>query len=155
MLANASLKTKVLISASTIGLIAATILGMVIYATSVAPIQHEERQRIITEMTDYINSQINLKIQAGILGSTSLSIEEKIIEALEVEEREEIIPTLSGIRDKFKSQTDYKNIQTQLITADGRSMVKSWDLNSYGQNLTSNPLIRNAMEHKKVASGFS
>jgi len=36
-------------------------------------------------MTDYINAKIDLKIQAGILGSTALSIQKSVVEALEVE----------------------------------------------------------------------
>jgi len=155
MFSNSSLKTKVLISASTIGLVAASLLAVVIYNTSIVPIQKEEKERVITEMTDYINAQINLKIQAGILGSSSLSIQNQIIEALEVEEREEVLPMLSGIRDQFKNQTNYKNIQTQLITADGRSMVKSWNLDSYGQNLSSNPLIKNAIAQKQASGSLA
>ncbi|MEA1987734.1 MAG: cache domain-containing protein [Pseudomonadota bacterium] len=150
MLANSSLKTKVLLSSIAIGLIAASILGVVIYNSSVAPIKQEEKNRVINEMTDYINAQINLKIQAGILGSSALSIQQSIVEALEVEEREEIIPVFASIRDQFKNQTNYKNIQTQLITADGRSLIKSWNIDSYGQNLSSNPLIKNAMKEKKA-----
>jgi len=150
MLANSSLKTKVLLSAIAIGLIAASILGVVIYNSSVAPIKQEERNKVINQMTDYINSQINLKIQAGILGSSSLSIQQSIVEALEVEEREDMLPVFAGIRDQFKNQTNYKNIQTQLITADGRSLIKSWDIDSYGQDLSSNPLIKNAMKEKQA-----
>jgi len=148
MLSNSSLKTKVFLSAIAIGLIAASILGLVIYNSSVAPIKQEEKNRVINEMTDYINAQINLKIQAGILGSSALSIQQSIVEALEVEEREDMLPVFAGIRDQFKNQTNYKNIQTQLITADGRSLIKSWDIDSYGQNLSSNPLIKNAMKEK-------
>jgi len=155
MFSNASLKTKVLISASVMGLIAASLLAVTIYSTSIVPIQKEEKERVITEMTDYINAQINLKIQAGILGSTALSIQSTVVEALEIEERDEIVPVLSGVRDQFKNQTNYKNIQTQLITADGRSMVKSWNLDSYGQNLSGNPLIKNAIAQKQASGSLA
>ena len=68
MLANSSLKTKVLLSATAIGLVAAIILGVVIYNSSVAPIKEEKKVILINEMTDYINAKLDLKIQAGILG---------------------------------------------------------------------------------------
>ncbi|WP_051144839.1 methyl-accepting chemotaxis protein [Thiomicrorhabdus sp. Kp2] len=155
MLANSSLKTKVLLSATIIGVVAAMILGIVIYYSSIAPIKNEEKNRVINEMTNYINGQINLKIQAGILGSTALSIEKSFIEALEVEEREKIIPIVSNIRDQFKNQTDYKNIQTQIITADGRAMMKSWKIDSYGQDLSNSPLIKNAMKSKQSTGSLA
>ena len=155
MLANSSLKTKVLLSAIAIGLIAASVLGIVIYNSSVAPIKEEKKVILINEMTDYINAKLDLKIQAGILGSTALSIQKSVVQALEVEEREEMIEVFSGIRDQFKNQTNYKNIQTQLITADGRSLIKSWDIDSYGQDLSSNPLIKNAMKEKKASGSLA
>ena len=68
MLANSSLKTEVLLSATAIGLVAASILGVVIYNSSVAPIKEEKKVILINEMTDYINAKLDLKIQAGILG---------------------------------------------------------------------------------------
>ncbi|BCN93466.1 hypothetical protein THMIRHAM_12510 [Thiomicrorhabdus immobilis] len=150
MLANSSLNTKVILSASIIGSLAALVIGIVIYNTSIVPIQQKEKTRVIKQMTTYINDQINLKIQAGILGSTSLSIQKSLADALEVEERAEVVPLLASIRDRFKNQTNYKNIQTQLITADGRSLVKSWDTDSYGQDLSSNPLIKSAKKDKQA-----
>ncbi|NPA72770.1 MAG: HAMP domain-containing protein [Gammaproteobacteria bacterium] len=155
MLSNASLKTKVLYSATAIGFVAAILLGLVIYTTSIQPIQNAEKSRIISEMTEYINGQINAKVQAGILGSSALSTQENISNALEVEEREKIVPILAQIRDQFRNQTNYKNIQTQLITADGRSMVKSWDIKRYGQDLSHNPMIKHVMEHKQAFSALS
>jgi len=68
MLANSSLKTEVLLSATAIGLVAASILGVVIYNSSIAPIKEEKKVILINEMTDYINAKLDLKIQAGILG---------------------------------------------------------------------------------------
>jgi len=150
MLNNYSLKTKVLISASLIGVVASIILGVVIYITSIVPIEHKEKQRILDQMTRYIDGQIDLKVQAGILGSTALSIQKSFVDALEVEERSDIIPVIQNIGDKFKNQTVYKNIQTLLITADGRALVKSWDIDSYGQNLTNNPLIEKVIKEKQA-----
>lgn len=150
MLNNASLKTKVLLSAAITGLIAATILGIVIYNTSIVPIKNTEKDRIVSQVTEYINAQINLKVQGGILGSSALSIQDNVSSALEVEDREEIIPAFKGIRDQFRNQTNYKNIKTHLITADGRSMVKSWDIDSYGQNVSGNPIIANVIKNKRA-----
>jgi len=149
MLANASLKTKVLTIASVIGITVSVILGVMIYKTSVEPVKERVSQQIIGDMQEFIDAQIELKIQGGIIGSTALSIQKYIAEALAVEERDELIATVSHIRDQYRNQTNYKNIQTQLITADGRSLLKSWKLDSYGQDLTNSPLIQKSMKDKK------
>ena len=150
MLANSSLKTKVLISATSIGVIAAIILGIVIYNTSIVPIKEKEKNSVIQDMTKFINAQLDLKVQAGIMGSTALSIEKEFINALEVEERDDILSTVANIRDQFKNQTGFKNIQSQIITADGRSMIKSWDIDNYGQDLSNSPLVQKVMKEKQA-----
>ncbi len=150
MLANLSLRAKVLSIAILVGLTVSVIVGAVIYQTSVAPVKGKVEQQMLEEMSAYIDSQINLKIQGGIIGSTALSLQSQVASALEVEEREELLPIFAGIRDSFRNQTNYKNIATQLITEDGRALIKSWNLDSYGQNLANSPLIKRAMQEKQA-----
>lgn len=150
MLTNASLKTKLLVIATFLGIVISVFWGFIIYATSVAPIKDKVSNQIISDMEEFIQAQINLKIQGGILGSSALSIQPRIAEALEVEEREELLDAFAKIRDQFRNQTNYKNIQTQLMTSDGRSLIKSWDLDSYGQNLSGNPLIKRLINEKQA-----
>ncbi len=155
MLANSSLRTKVLSIAIAIGLAISIALGIAIYQLTVAPVEGKVSKQIVAEMQDFIDGQIELKIQGGIIGSSALSIQGYIADALEVEERSELIEPLSKIRDQYRNQTNYKNIQTQLMTADGRSLIKSWNLDSYGQDLTNNPLIQYAMKEKKAIGSLA
>ncbi len=150
MLANYSLKTKLLLISSSLGVVISILLGVVIYNTTVAPVKGQVSDRVITDMEEFIQAQINLKIQGGILGSSALSIQPRMAEALEIEDREELLDAFAGIIDQFKNQTNYKNIQTQLITADGRALIKSWDIDSYGQDLSSNPLIQRSIKDKQA-----
>ncbi|QCU90215.1 methyl-accepting chemotaxis protein [Thiomicrorhabdus sediminis] len=150
MFRNASLRAKVIFSTALTGLITATILGIVIYNTSIVPIKQIERDRVIDQMSDYINAQINLKVQGGILGSTALSTEPVVVSSLEVEEREVVIPTLAKLKEQFANQTGYKSIRSHLITMDGRSLVRSWDINNYGQDVTNNPIVKKVMKEKQA-----
>ncbi|MGM0541431.1 MAG: methyl-accepting chemotaxis protein [Pseudomonadota bacterium] len=152
MFANLSLRAKVVSITTLIGLLVSIIVGGLIYQTSVAPVKGTIESKMIKDLTTYIESQIDLKIQGSIIGSTAISIQKEVASALVVEEREELLPIFAGIKDSYRNQTDYKNIATQLITADGRALIKSWDLDSYGQNLANSPLIRNAMKDK-MSSG--
>jgi len=60
MLSNLSLRAKVLGIASLIGLIVAIIIGAILYSTSVSPVKKQVEDKMITDMTNYINSQIDL-----------------------------------------------------------------------------------------------
>ena len=155
MLENLSLRAKVVSITALIGLMVSLIVGGVIYQTSVAPVQGKIENKMIKDLTTYIESQIDLKIQGSIIGSTAVSMQTHMASALEVEDREALLPIFSGIKESYRNQTDYKNISTQLITADGRSLVKSWELDNYGQNLANSPLIRNAMKDKKSSGSLA
>lgn len=150
MFVNASLRSKVISITTLIGLSVSAVIGILLYTTTVTPVKEKIESQIINEMTQYINSQIDLKIQGGIIGSSALAIQDYIAEALEVEERDELLSVFAGIRDRYRNQTNYKNIATQVITADGRSLIRSWDLDSYGQNLAGNPIIQRAIKEKKA-----
>lgn len=147
---SSSLKTKFLFVSIIVGVIVAVVLSTIMYLTTVKPVPDQIKHRMIGEMEDFINGQIDLKIQGGIIGSTSQTLQKGLIPGLEVEDREELMPFFSGIRDGFRSKTNFKNIAMQLITADGRSLIKTWDHNSYGQDLSNSPLVKQAMEQKQA-----
>ncbi|WP_319379747.1 methyl-accepting chemotaxis protein [Thiomicrorhabdus sp.] len=148
MFANLSLKYKIFITAVGIGLTVAIFEGATSYFSNVVPVKERIDKQMIQKMDSLIRSEIDFKVQAGIIGSSAVSMESKVIEALQVEDREDLIPLISGIRDHYAKQTDYKNIGTQIITADGRSLIKSWAPESWGQDLTNSPLIQRAMQEK-------
>ncbi|WP_319557609.1 methyl-accepting chemotaxis protein [Thiomicrorhabdus sp.] len=148
MFANLSLKYKIFITAVGIGLTVAIFEGATSYFSNVVPVKERVEKQMIQKMDSLIRAEIDFKVQAGIIGSSAISMETKIIEALQVEDREELVPIISGVRDHYAKQTDYKNIGTQIMTADGRSLIKSWDPESWGQDLTNSPLIQRALKEK-------
>lgn len=147
---NSSLKSKVIAVASVVGLVVAIILGSMQYMMNVAPVEQKISQQLISEMERFVTVQIEQKIQGGIMGATAVAIDPGVAEALEVEDREVMLDRVANIRDQYRGQTNYKNIQTQIITADGRSLIKSWDLKSFGQNLSNSPLIQKLLSEKQA-----
>lgn len=150
MFNNASLKTKVFLVAIIVGTIVSTATGIVLYQTNVAPVEAEVSKKIISQMERFVENQIEQKVQGGIMGATAVAIDPGVAEALAIEERDGLIDRFAKIRDQYKGQTNFKNIQTQLITMDGRSLIKSWDLESYGQNLSNSPLIQKLINDKQA-----
>lgn len=149
LLRSASLNTKVLSIAVLVGSVVALIVGAMMYFTSVKPVEASIKQSLLDEMNIHINAAMDLKGQSGIMGATAMTLQKTIIESMYVEDRGMVLDLFGEIREGFRSKSDFNNIATILITADGRMMVRSWDLESYGQNTSNSPLIQRAMKEKQ------
>ncbi|KUJ73979.1 hypothetical protein AVO42_00735 [Thiomicrospira sp. XS5] len=145
-----SLKAKVIGISTLVGIIIAFLVGLTMYLTTVKPVPAQVEKRIFKEMTAYIDAQVDLKVKGGIIGATMITLQNSIIQSLAVEDRDALKPFFANIKAGFARKTGFKNIATQLITYDGRSLIRSWDLENYGQNVSNNPLIQKVMKEKKA-----
>lgn len=124
------------------------------YTSIVKPVPHKIETAMLKEMNNYIKSQIDLKVQGGILAGTAMSLQKTIINDLVMEERDALLPFFENLKQNYANKTDYKNIAAQLVTADGRTLIRSWDLESHGQNVANNPLIQQVMKDKKAVGSL-
>ncbi|WFE67839.1 methyl-accepting chemotaxis protein [Thiomicrospira sp. R3] len=145
-----SLNTKVIGIAVTVGVIVALVVGLMMYLSSVKPVQSTVEAAMLEEMQVHINAAIELKVQSGIMGATAMTLQRNVMEALVVEDRDEVLDLFGGIREGFRSKSNFNNIATILLTADGRMLVRSWDLDNYGQSAANSPLIQRAMSEKQA-----
>lgn len=128
-----SINAKILSISALVDLIVAFASGVTMYTSIVKPVPQKIEHAMLKEMTNYINAQVDLKVQGGILAGTALSLQKELINALLMEDRDELLPFFDAIKQNFAGKTNYKNIKSQLITADGRSLIRSWDLENYGK----------------------
>ncbi|WP_051678605.1 methyl-accepting chemotaxis protein [Thiomicrospira pelophila] len=147
---SSSLNLKVIGIASTVGVIVALLVGSMMYFTSVKPVKKDIEQNLLKEMKVHVDAAMELKVQSGIMGATAMTLQKNVIEALYVEDRESVLPLFAEVREGFRSKSPFKNIGTILFTADGRMLVRSWDLESYGQDASNSPLVRRAMKEKQA-----
>ncbi|MBE0492882.1 MAG: HAMP domain-containing protein [Thiomicrospira sp.] len=147
---SSSLSLKVIGIASSVGLVVAFLVGLMMYFTSVKPVEKNVQQELLAEMKIHIDAAMELKVQSGIMGATAMTLQNQVIESLQVEDRESVIPFFSGIRDGFRSKSNFNNIGTILMTADGRMMIRSWEIDSYGQNASHSPLVQRAMKERQA-----
>ncbi|HEY9017775.1 methyl-accepting chemotaxis protein [Thiomicrospira sp.] len=147
---SSSLNLKVIGIASTVGVIVALLVGSMMYFTSVKPVEQEVRQDLLNEMKIHIDAAMELKVQSGIMGATAMTLQKNIIESLYVEDRESVLDVFASVREGFRSKSNFNNIGTILMTADGRMMIRSWDLENYGQNASNSPLVQRAMKEKQA-----
>ncbi|MPQ75494.1 methyl-accepting chemotaxis protein [Hydrogenovibrio sp. JE_KL2] len=145
-----SLKAKVTAISIIVGLIVATLVGVAMYFILVKPVESRVQENLIKDSDIFIEHQIEQKSQVGVAGATAFSLAPNIINALGVEDRDSLVPFFKGIKAGYAKKTNYKNIGVQLITFDGRSLIKTWDMNSYGKNVSNSPIIKKAMEDKQA-----
>ncbi|WP_052501475.1 methyl-accepting chemotaxis protein [Thiomicrospira microaerophila] len=145
-----SLNTKVIVIAASVGMAVAFLVGLMMYVSAVKPVKSNIEQALIDEMQVHVNAAMELKIQSGIMGSTAMTLQRDVMEALVVEDREEVLGLFGGVREGFRSKSNFNNIATILLTADGRMLVRSWDLENYGQSAANSPLVQRAMAEKQA-----
>lgn len=147
---TASLNIKLASIGALVGVLVALIMGMMMYFIMVAPVEGEVRQKLINDYTIHINAAINLKNQSGILGATAMTLQQNVKEALYVEDRDQVLDVFETMQQDFAAKSDFKNINTILLTADARMLVRSWDIESYGQDTSNSPLIQRGMKEKRA-----
>ncbi|BBP45826.1 hypothetical protein THMIRHAS_11990 [Thiosulfatimonas sediminis] len=97
-----------------------------LYFSSVAPVKQQVEAELTEKMQAYIKSQLALKIQGGIIGSTALSFHQDTINALNNASSNNISQLIYSIRQRYAEQSNYKNIKTEVILPNGQSIIQSW-----------------------------
>ncbi len=138
----------------------ATLFALVVISVPLIMIlnqYHEEivRQNFIEQESRILNDQIRQKIDIGDSISISYAQNSVIRDALLFEERGPIIKELKDMNRQFSQKSRFQNVQAHIITVDGRSLVKTYDLESYSQDLTGQDLVKRAIETGKSTSGIN
>ena len=148
MFAQSSLKTKLITIALIIGVVISLLTGAFLYLKLVVQVEATAEESLISEMTLFANEQIDLKVQNGITASTAMSFNPNVIDALQQQNRDLVVPLFSSIKARFAAQSIYKNIKAELLTNDGISLIHSWDLNQSGENKSSSPLFKKVKQDR-------
>ncbi|CAN8141443.1 methyl-accepting chemotaxis protein [uncultured Thiomicrorhabdus sp.] len=149
MLTQSSLRVKVITIASIVGMLVAIVIGVLLYFSSVAPVKQQVENELSTKMQTYIESQLELKIQGGIIGSTALSFHEDTITALESGYASDIEKLVYSIRQRYADQSNYKNIKTEVILPNGQSIIQSWTDKLPNKNHSSDAFFKKVTSDKQ------
>lgn len=155
MLHKDSLKTKVLLISLTVATAIAAILGGILYITQIKPLDNAIKQTLIQEMQQFIDAKIDLKIQAGIVGATMVSIQPSTFNALKTGDTTDLKALLKGLKDDYANKTNFQGIFSEVIDAQGQSILRSWNLNTPGQNLSNDGLVKNVLQTKKAQGSLA
>jgi len=89
-----------------------------------------------TMLGNLIKEKLEKKEDVGITNAVGFSANDALIDAIKSNNREEAISVLKKIGDSYSKNTNFKGIKVHLHTAELKSFVRSWKLNSYGEDLS-------------------
>ncbi len=108
--------------------------------------KHQQNQALL------LDERLDKKFKILHAVAISLANSSVIREALTYEERQPLITELANLRDQYAYWTGFVNYAFHAITHDGRSLFRSYAIESYGQNVTDHAMIRQAMREKKAVT---
>lgn len=107
-----------------------------------------------TVISTLLDEQIKKKFDVGQAINLSYANNSQLKKAMAFEDRDFLIEELKHTQQKFAIWTRFKEIGMHIITADGRSLLRTYDIPSYNQDLTRHNLIHKVMKTRKNVSGI-
>ncbi|QBZ83964.1 Virulence sensor protein BvgS [Hydrogenovibrio crunogenus] len=101
-----------------------------------------------------LDEQIKKKFDVGQAINLSYANNSQLKKAIAFEDRSFLIKELKHTQQNFSIWTRFKEIGMHIITADGRSLLRTYDIPSYNQDLTRHNLIQKVIKTRKDVSGI-
>lgn len=136
MFRNMSISTKIHIPVIIVMIIG---LGIVSYNsyTTLNSISDESYKSYAKTMKQFLQQALREKEQIGLTNAINISKNKDVIDSLVTNNRELSINVLQDIASTFKAQSEYKNIKLHIHDKNTHSFIRHWNLEKYGDNLTS------------------
>lgn len=145
-----SIKQKIILVSLIVAIFVSAVIGTVMYTTQVQPLESKIKQQLTDEMQLFMDGKIDLKIQAGIIGSTMLSLQPATFALVEQQNGAAINSMLKSLKKDYAAKTNFRGIFSEIIGVDGQSLVRSWKLGEQGQNRLDDALIKKVFDSKKA-----
>lgn len=102
-----------------------------------------------------LEGEMGQKRNVGIMTSVELAHSEAFIEALERADRETIYQITSSLGESFSKKTNFKNIRFTITDKNLNVLVRSWDKQKYGDNVSHLGSYKQAKETQKAISEWT
>ena len=149
-----SLKQKIIIVSLIIAFIVSGIIGLVMYTSQVKPLENKVKNQLITDMQLFMDGKVDLKIQAGIIGATMLSLQPATFRLVEQNQPNQLKTLLKSLKKDYAGKTNFRGIFSEIIDSDGNSVMRSWKLNASGSNRLNDALIKKVFSEKKASGSL-
>ncbi|MBD3612489.1 MAG: hypothetical protein HUJ13_08805, partial [Hydrogenovibrio crunogenus] len=114
----------------------------------------QAEKHFITVTSTLLDEQIKKKFDVGQAINLSYASNSQLKKAIAFEDRTFLIQELKHTQQNFSIWTRFKEIGLHIITADGRSLLRTYDIPSYNQDLTRHNLIQKVIKTRKNVSGI-
>ncbi|MBN2866666.1 MAG: HAMP domain-containing protein [Thiotrichales bacterium] len=149
-----SLKTVVLQVSLGVALVISAGLALFLYLSQIKPLEKQIENNLINEMQSFIDAKIDLKIQAGIVGATLISVQTETKNALIHQDFVGIQQKYGRLKEDFSEKTNFQGIFSELINAQGQSILRSWNLKPGGDQ-SQDGLIKSVLATKQAKGSLS
>lgn len=149
-----SLKAKIILAALLVTTLVVVLVGTILYITQIKPLPSQIERQLTNEMQTFMDSQIELKIQSGIIGATMLSAQPLTLDALNNQDQNALRQVLAGQRDHYASVSNFRGIFSEIIDRNGQSLLRSWNLDAPSADRSGNSLVRQVMTEKQAAGSL-
>ena len=134
-------------------------LGMAIglYSSTRANRQLEESQikTRVSHLQQQVNEQINKKKDVGLSNAIAFAANRELQQALKSGDRGKAKAIIASVSELYKQNSEFKNIQLHLHSADLKSFFRSWAPDVWGDDLSSyRASAKDVAEKRKGWAGF-
>jgi len=151
---NLSLNQKVIFVSFLVTIIISGILGILLYLGQVKPVKGKVEAQFINEMQAYANSKLDLKLQGAIIGSAMYSLSPQVKQALLAKDKQAVYEFLKTLKKDYAEKTNFRGVFSEVIHADGQSLIRSWNLDTETSNRLNDPLVKQVFDSKKAAGSL-
>ncbi|MFP4154157.1 MAG: methyl-accepting chemotaxis protein, partial [Halothiobacillaceae bacterium] len=95
-----------------------------------------------------LEERLQAKADFGLGMALTLAAKDGLIEALSMDDRERAQAELKQLLDRFVEETNYRGMRVQVHTPDGRSWLRSWWPDRFGDDITFRGTIRQMMDEQ-------
>ena len=124
----------------------------------IVSLHHENLKTVDNQFSNdarqHLHNALNINYLTGKTISLALANNGIIQRSLAFEERQPIIDQINKIPSVYQTNTNLENLSIHIITADGRSLVKTYNLESFNQDVSNHPLIMESVTLKASSHGI-
>ena len=147
------LNKKLTIYASLIFIAGLLALGVQFYSTQISPLVERQLELEMDQAKQVIANHINNKaISVTDIAATAAAFDQVAFALGTASGRDQVVEKFSGIQAHFAKVTNYKNIRLQLFDLNQRSLVRSWQLDRWGDQRQDRLLDQAIREQKSVGA---
>jgi len=142
---------SLIIGSSIIGLL----LALVLFGSKLNTIKENVYEDTSSHLIKSIEQRIDAKKQICLTNAISIANDTSVINALKHDNKEEAIAAIKRLSIVFKENTDFKNIKVHIHDKDGKSFLRSWKPERFGDSLLEvRQTIKNVHQTKKAVAGI-